>query len=215
VAPGELITIFGVKLADGPGVSAGSVPLPTQLAGTEVQFGDRLLPFLYAGDGQLNVQVPYDIPVNTQAQLRVRRGDALSVPQAVTVAPAQPAIFTTNQTGSGQGAIVNAITNKVADASAPVHAGEFVTIYCNGLGPVNPQVDPGAAATGPTPTVQEVTATIGGQKATVQYAGLAPGYPGLYQVNAMVPNGVTPGDQVPVTLTVAGQTSPPVTIAVQ
>jgi uncharacterized protein (TIGR03437 family) len=80
---------------------------------------------------------------------------------------------------------------------------------------VNPPAPLGAAASGPTPTVQPVTATIGGQSATVNYAGLTPGFPGLYQVNAVVPNGIAPGSQVPVILMTAGQTSPVVTIAVR
>jgi uncharacterized protein (TIGR03437 family) len=213
VAPGELITIFGTTLSDGSGTPAGAIPFPTQLAGAQVQLGNRLLPVLYASDTQLNVQVPYDIPVNTQVQLSVAHGDALSVPQQLTVAQAEPAIFTVNQTGTGQGAIVDG--TQVADQNAPAHVGDIIVIYCNGLGPVNPPIPPGTAATGATPTVQTVTTTIGGLPATVNYAGLSPGSPGLYQVNAIVPSGVSPGGQVPVTLTVAGQTSPPVTIAVQ
>ena len=60
-----------------------------------------------------------------------------------------------------------------------------------------------------------VTLTIGGVNAQVQFAGLAPFFTGLYQVNAVVPNGVQPGNAVPVVLNVAGQSSTPVTMAVQ
>jgi uncharacterized protein (TIGR03437 family) len=49
----------------------------------------------------------------------------------------------------------------------------------------------------------------------VNFAGLAPGYPDLYQVNAVVPSGVQPGPAVQVVLNVAGQTSPTVTMVVQ
>jgi len=85
-----------------------------------------------------------------------------------------------------------------------------------GLGAVTPTVPAGA----PTPlspyfqTVNPVTVTIGGQSAQVLFAGLTPQYAGLYQVNAIVPSGVTPGGAVQVVLQVAGQTSPPVTMAV-
>lgn len=215
LSPGELVSIFGSKLADGPAVSSSSLPIPNQLGGASVRLGDRDLPILYASDSQLNVQIPYDIPVNFESQVIVKRGDALSIPLTVIVAPAQPGIYTTKRDGSGQGAIFNGITNVLADSSAPAHAGDIIIIYCNGLGPVDPVIASGVAVTGPTPTKQTVTALIGGQPALVQYAGLAPGFPGLYQVNLVVPGGTGTGDQIAITLSVAGQTSPPATIAVR
>jgi len=64
--------------------------------------------------------------------------------------------------------------------------------------------------------VNAVTVTIGGVSEAAEFAGLAPGYPDLYQVNAVVPAGVQPGNSVPVVLTVAGQSSPAVvTIVVE
>jgi uncharacterized protein (TIGR03437 family) len=215
VAPGSLVTIFGNKLSNGSGGQTGQQPFPSDLGGTEVLLGGVALPLLYASDGQINAQAPYDLPLNVPTQLVVRRGDAISIPQPVSVAPSQPAIFTTDQSGHGQGAIVNGITNQLADGRAPVTAGDVVTIYCTGLGAVNPPVATGSAATGPTPTVETVTAQIGGQSASVIYAGLAPGFAGLYQVNAIVPSGVQTGAQVPVVVSTSGLSSPPVTIAVR
>jgi len=98
------------------------------------------------------------------------------------------------------------------------HAGDIVIIYCNGLGAVNPAIPTGTPAPtgGPlSQTNNPVTITIGGITATVNFAGLAPGYPDLYQVNAVVPSGVQPGPAVQVVLNVAGQTSPTVTMVVQ
>jgi uncharacterized protein (TIGR03437 family) len=215
VAPGSLLTIFGSKLATGSTGQAGQQPYPSDLGGTEVLLGGKSLPLLYASDGQINAQAPYDLPLNVPTQIVVQRSGALSVPQTVSVAPAQPAVFTKDQSGHGQGVIVNGITNQLADGGAPVKAGDIVVIYCTGLGAVNPSQAPGTAATGPTPTVQPVSVTIGGQNASVAYAGLTPGYAGLYQVNATVPDGVTAGSAVPVVLSTAGQTSPPVTIVVR
>jgi len=63
--------------------------------------------------------------------------------------------------------------------------------------------------------VNPVTVTIGGVDAAVLFAGLAPGFAGLYQLNVVVPGGVSAGDAVPVVVSVAGQASPPVTLAVQ
>jgi uncharacterized protein (TIGR03437 family) len=64
-------------------------------------------------------------------------------------------------------------------------------------------------------TVNPVTATIGGVAADVIFAGLTPGFSGLYQVNMTVPNGVKPGGAVPLVLAVAGITSQPVSMAIR
>jgi uncharacterized protein (TIGR03437 family) len=64
-------------------------------------------------------------------------------------------------------------------------------------------------------TSNQVTLTIGGREATVLFAGLAPDFAGLYQVNALVPEGVEKDPEVPVLLTLAGQPSPVVTVPVQ
>jgi uncharacterized protein (TIGR03437 family) len=215
IAPGSLISIYGSNLADGSG-PAGTLPLPGQLNGAQVMLGNQTVPLLYTSAGQMNVQVPFNVPVNSQFQMTVQRDNVLSVPESLVIAAAQPGIFTTNQQGTGQGVIVN-LNNVVVDGNAPAAAGDVVVIYCTGLGQVSPTV----AAGQPTPlspyfqTVNPVTVTIGGKNAGVLFAGLTPQYAGLYQVNVTVPAGVTPGNSVPVVLQVAGQTSPPVTIAVK
>jgi uncharacterized protein (TIGR03437 family) len=220
IAPGGLITIYGQNLADGVGQSNG-LPLPEQLNGTQVLLGNQRLPILYTNPGQLNVQVPYGVPVNTQYQLTVQRGDVLSVPQPLIVAQAQPGIFTVNQQGTGQGSIVRSDGVTLAQPGTPASIGETVVIYCTGLGTVTPTVPEGVPAPIPPPlskTDNPVTVTIGGEVATVNFSGLTPGNPGLYQINAVVPSGIVTGDAVPVVISVAGQTSPidpPVTMAVK
>lgn len=219
VAPGSLVTFKGDQLAvTGPGQVGSGVPLPDKLNGTEVRLAGRSLPLLYAEAGQINAQLPFDLPPNTQHHLVVYRSDAvLSVPEAITIAPAKPAVFTVNQSGSGQGTIVNGVTNVVADAGHPVKEGDVITIYCTGLGAVSPTVPEGAPppASPLSNTVNPVTVTVGGAPAQVLYSGLTPGITGLYQVNAVVPSRIEHGDNVVVTITSANQTSAPVTIAVR
>ena len=217
IAPGGLITVYGVNLSDGVGQSK-SLPLPQQLDGTQVLLGNQPLPILYTSTGQLNVQVPYGVPVNTQYQLTVQHGNTLSVPQSLVVAQAQPGIFTVNQQGTGQGSIVKSDQVTLAQPGTPASIGEMIVIYCTGLGAVTPAVKEGSPAPTTPPlstTVNQVTVTIGGTTAQVAFSGLTPGYAGLYQVNAVVPSGISTGDAVPVVLSVAGQTSPAVTIAVR
>jgi adhesin/invasin len=210
------VTIYGQNLADGSGAASGPA-LPMQLKGARVRFGDKDAPLSYAAAGQLNAQIPYDIPINTQYQILVQHGDALSVPESLLVVPAQPGIFTSNQQGTGQGVIVKSDQTTLAQPGTPANAGETVVIYCTGLGTVSPPVTAGAPAPSSpaATTVNPVAVTIGGKTAQVQFAGLTPGFAGLYQVNAVVPSDAPPGDAVPVTLQVAGQISPPVTMAVQ
>jgi uncharacterized protein (TIGR03437 family) len=82
---------------------------------------------------------------------------------------------------------------------------------------VNPPVPDGSAAPSSplSNTANPVTATIGEKPAPVFFAGLAPGFAGLYQVNVTVPQGIASGSSVPVVLTVAGASSAPVTVAIQ
>ena len=178
--------------------------------------GGRQLPLLYSSDGQLNAQLPFGLAVNTQLQLQVQRGVTLSLPQPLTVASAQPGIFSTDsESGQGQGAIFS-VANVLVDGNAPAAVGDTVVIYCTGLGDVSPAIPAGSAAPASplSHTVNTVTATIGGLPATVMFSGLSPGFAGLYQVNAVVPAGVATGSSVPVVISVAGQTSPAVTLAV-
>ncbi|MFN0102864.1 MAG: BACON domain-containing protein [Bryobacteraceae bacterium] len=205
IAPGSLITLYGTKLAD------------ATLNGTEVRLGDQILPPLFISEGQLNAQVPYNVTVDTQHQIWVKRGDAIGVVETVTVSVAQPGIFTKSLRGTGQGAIVKQDGVTLAEPGTPARRGEVVVIYCSGLGPVTPAVKEGLPAPSSplSGVVNPVTVTIGGQQAQVNFAGLAPGFSGLYQINAVVPAGAPTGDAVDVVIEVAAQRSRAVTIAVQ
>jgi len=114
-APGTLMAIFGASLASSTAI-ATTLPLPTQLAGTEVIIGGVTMPLLYAGSGQINAMVPFTLSSATTQQLIVQSGTTLSVPESATIAPGTPGTFTVNGSGSGQ-AIVIAINadGSVAD----------------------------------------------------------------------------------------------------
>ena len=201
---------IGERLADG--IAAGGVPRDTLLNGTLVALGGVALPLLYVSPSQINAIVPYGLPINTALPMVVQRGTSLTVPVSIPIAPAQPAVFTTASSGVGQGHIYVSGTT-LAGSGNPARPGDTVVIFCAGLGAVDQRVD--AASPAPVAnTLARATVTIGGKDASVAYSGLAPGFTGLYQINAVVPDGVTPGSEVPVIITIAGQVSPPVTIAV-
>jgi uncharacterized protein (TIGR03437 family) len=144
--------------------------------------------------------------------LVVQRANAISVPVPVTVFSASPSIASTSGTGSGQGhvyVIGPSGIETLANQNAPATAGNPVVIYCVGLGATTPVVAAGAITpSSPFSTATApVTVTFGTQTVTAGFAGLTPGLAGLYQVNVNVPPGVTPGNQVPVTISVGGKSS--------
>ena len=219
LAPGGFASIFGENLAT-TAMLAGKLPLSTQLAGAQAFIAGRLAPIQYASGGQLNVLIPFDLAPNSTQQLIVVQGSAYSTPEPLIIAPAQPAVFTQDQSGKGAGAITVVKANGdqfPAGASHPASIGDTLVIYCAGLGAVAPAVATGSAAPGspPAKTSNMVTVTIGGQPAPVAFAGLTPTYAGLYQVNVTVPSGITAGPNVPVIITAASLSSPPVTVAIQ
>jgi uncharacterized protein (TIGR03437 family) len=220
-SPGELVSIFGSNLADGV-EAATQLPLPTQMQSAFILLGSQTMPLLYVSPTQINAVVPYGSAGGTAQQAVARHGSSLSVPQRVPLAAADPAFFTTNASGQGQGHIYvipppKYDTQILAGSSTPATAGDILTMYCTGLGAVNQPVTAGSAAPSQplAYTVGTVTVSIGGQPAKVSFAGLAPGFAGLYQINATVPSGVPTGNQIPVVIMVDGISSPVVTIAVQ
>jgi uncharacterized protein (TIGR03437 family) len=221
LAPGALVSVFGRKLAAATG-GASSLPLPTTLNGSVLSVGGIDSPLIFASDGQINAQLPAELPPNSRTQVIVRlrkagASEILSVPETVTLAAVQPAIFTTNQQGTGQGAIRDE-QDRLVDASAPVAAGSVVQVYCTGLGATSPAVASGQAAPAVEPlarVVAPVEARIGGQTAPVLFAGLAPGFAGLHQVNVQIPPGVTPGPAVELVLWQSGVPSNTVTLAIR
>jgi uncharacterized protein (TIGR03437 family) len=229
LAPGSYVSIQGSNFA--PGLTmAGTLPLPTTLNGMQVILAGRQLALRSTSDGQINAIIPYDVLPNATHQMIVQRGTAASVPEPVTVAAAQPAIFTQDGSGMGPGIVVDTQadgTQFLVTADNPASAGDTLVIYCSGLGPVDPPVAAGDVIAPDSPgsqTTNPVTVTIGGVPATVQFAGIAPfsfvgpdslDFAGLYQVSVTLPDGVTPAPDTPIVVTVAGQDSPPVTVATQ
>jgi uncharacterized protein (TIGR03437 family) len=220
VAPGELISIFGNNLGPSNPTEASSLPFTTSLAGTRVLLGGQPLPLQFAGAGQINAVVSFATPINGLQQLVIEQNNVYSLPETVIVAAANPAVFTQSQSGQGPGVMDISEPNGTqfqASASQPASAGDVLIIYCAGLGQVSPAVadGEGAPSSPPSRTVAPVSVTIGGQPAQVQFAGLSPGYAGLYQVNVVVPAGVAPGMNVPVVITAAGFPSPPVSVGIR
>jgi len=215
LAPGSIVSVFGQNLA-GATSGAPSLPLPTTLAGATLQVGGTEAPLFFTSSGQINAQLPYDLTAGSRPQVVVKGAAAVTVPETITIAPARPGIFTLSQNGKGQGAILDT-QGRVVDGVAPAAAGEVVAVYGTGLGVTQPTALSGQAApvNPPSLVTVPVTATVGGLPATVQFAGLAPGFVGLYQVNVQIPAGVPAAAAVPLVLLQDGVPSNVVTLALR
>jgi uncharacterized protein (TIGR03437 family) len=175
-----------------------------------VQIDGIAAPLVYVSPLQINAQVPWEAMPGGATLTVTHAGVAAS--QTVTIAAAGPAIFTLY--GSQEAAARNQ-DYSVNSQDNPAAAGQAILLFGTGLGAVSPAVPTGVAASAdPLSWVTaKVTATVGGAPADVLFAGMAPGFAGLWQVNVALPAGVS--GAAPVIVTVAGVASNTVTVWVE
>jgi uncharacterized protein (TIGR03437 family) len=196
-SPGIFMSIYGGGFADNPSQAPGA-PLPTALAGTSVEIIDNgqngqviNAPLFFVAPGQINAQMPFNVVGPLQVQIRTSRG--VSDPVSIGLLVSTPKLFTTTLNGLGQAIALHADYSLVSAAS-PAHHNETIILYLTGLGAVSPSLPAGAGGGDGSPgnplnaVVTTPTATVAGLPATVAWAGLAPYYPGLYQLNVQLPN---------------------------
>jgi uncharacterized protein (TIGR03437 family) len=219
IAPGEVLTVFGTNLGPAtiqkPAVTAGQVD--TIAGGTRLLFDGIAAPMIYSVSGQAAAVVPFTLQGHSTTQLQVESNGTRSAAITVPVASASPAIFTTSQSGKGQGAILNQ-DGSLNALSTPAASASTIVIYATGGGILSPAATDGSLAQSPFGKLsQPYSVRIGGLPAAVTYAGAAPGIiEGVIQINAVVPNGITPNSTVPIDITIGGVTSPAgVTVAVR
>lgn len=203
VSPGALASIFGSNfIGTGQSGVAQTLPLPDSLGGVSVSVNGRAAPVLYVNTGQINFQIPWETAPGP-ATLTVSSNGIKSASMNVTVLAAAPGLFF-----MGSHAIVQNSDFSLNSSGNPAKAGDPIVAYLTGAGAVSPTVADGAPASSTTlsKVTSAVTATIGSQTAEVPFAGLAPGFVGLWQVNVVVPAGVTQGD-FPLVVSVGGQSS--------
>jgi uncharacterized protein (TIGR03437 family) len=227
VAPGSIVAVFGANLNDGSTTLSSSFGadgrLVTTLGGSQVLINGTPVPLFYSTHGQLAIQMPTDL-TGSSATVQIKVGNQTSETQTVVVAPLSPGIFTLNQQGTGQGAILIANTAiLVAPAgsvpgreSRPARRGDFISIFCTGLGDVTNRPPTGAPpASGViSETIAPTTVTIGGVTVPASFSGLT-AFVGLSQVNVQIPEGAPTGDAVEIVIHVGNQNSNPATTAIQ
>lgn len=222
VAPGEIITIYGILM--GPAdiktleLTADRTGITDSLANTRVLFDGQPSPMIYTTEKQISAIVPYELQGKTTAKLKVEYQGAQSDEVDVAVAPTAPAIFTQNASGTGLGAVLNQ-DNSLNGATNAAQRNSIIQIFATGGGQTTPPGQTGKLAGTPLPQYPagRVTVRINNVDAPVVYSGAAPGLiQGLIQINARVPATAPIGAAVPIVVRINNVDSPAgVTIAVR
>jgi uncharacterized protein (TIGR03437 family) len=228
VAPGAIVSIFGTNFISQLTVPPSTPgPLPTSLGGASVTFDGVPAPLFFVAPGQINAQVPYGVSGST-ATVQVSTPAGTSNTETINITPQSPAIFTTDQTGFGQGVVVFANSTTIVGPVVsgrdwrPGKAGDTITIYINGLGAVDPPINDGwnscdlsicapdfsnlklrTTTVRPVVKIGNVTVPDG----NILYSGLTPLFAGLYQINVTIPDGITPANNVPVVVQMGNTTT--------
>jgi uncharacterized protein (TIGR03437 family) len=194
LAPGCWAVIFGTGLAQSP-ATAPSVPLPTTLGGVSVTVAGVAAPLAYVSPTQVNILIPFEVPLpafGAETAVVVSSGGVPSNSYGIPLNRDAPAIFTLNAQGTGSAIVLNPsfqLVNRVAPA-------DYIILYAAGLGPTDPPVASasGASSGGPLSyVVDQLEVYVGEQQlspSAILFAGLAPGFPGVYQLNLQVPAGL-------------------------
>jgi uncharacterized protein (TIGR03437 family) len=223
---------------------AGTPQLPGSLGGYSVLFNGIAAPMRFVTgsgnstsgfSGQINAQVPWEVqpgPVTVVVRNQSSQAALESAPVQITAAQVSPALFTLDS-GVGRVLAVNVKSDPASDVvngsiaqpensipglpTQPAKVGGAVILYANGLGPVTPAGSTGEPGGSQLHNVvNRVRLFIGAVEAQVLFAGLAPEFAGVNQINAVIPEGVAPGDKVAIRIEQAGAVSVPgVTIAIR
>ncbi|MGA2215595.1 MAG: IPT/TIG domain-containing protein, partial [Bryobacteraceae bacterium] len=191
--PAPLSVVNAASLAAGP-IAPGEIITvfgsSFSATATKLLFGSTEATLFYSSATQINALAPAGLPANSNSMLSVVVNGTSVAETSTLVASAAPGIFTTAR-GTGQAAAVNYPGGSLNSASNPAPCGTIVSLYATGQG----------ASSG------QATLTVGGYQAQLWYAGPAPGFPGLMQINAQIPCGfLAPGIQ-PVVLSIGGASS--------
>jgi uncharacterized protein (TIGR03437 family) len=174
------------------------------LGRTQVLFDGYPGTILAVTPTQINAIVPEGVTVPTTVSIQVEVDATSSLSVTLPMAPAAPALWTSDLSGSGQAAIVNH-DGSINSASNPAARGSVVSLYGTGLGILSLPMESGGYSpvlpdgaltiSTPYPMPQAlVTVTIGGQPAAVSYAGAAPfQVNGAFQINVQIPAAIPSG----------------------
>ncbi len=206
IAPNQIVTVFGQNLGSlaGNQTTSGGGGYFEDPIGITAQIGSSRAPVLFARHDQVNLVAPAFLEGPTATfTIQTFAGTAsIEIPVAVS----NPGLFTLNGTGVGPAAALNQDAS-INTAQNPAAPGSVVVLYGTGEGATSPIRSDGPAVAPLPKPILPVAVAIGGRSAEVLYAGAAPGFIGLFQINAVVPDETPANEATPVVVTVGPNSS--------
>lgn len=230
LAPGELITLFGTGFTTTTAAAQGGQAFVDSLGGVSVTINNIPCPVYAVSPTQISAIVPYAVASNQTglANIQVSNGNSVSNVVQMYLTDTAPGAFSQETSpilmtqsgqpsidGIGYAAALHVNTNQLVTPDDPAQSGEYISVFLTGLGPVYPTVSDGALgpanplswadvyqAQNLSVTFSDFAIQSAGNPAVIEYAGLAPYFAGLYQINVQVPSGVLgDGDDVEIEFT--------------
>lgn len=224
VAPDSWAAAFGTAIArSGPATATldATGQWPTVLAGTTIQVNGQTAELLYVSPGQIDFLVPDGTVFGSLSVVITDVASGATLTSSVLVENTAPAIYSSNAAGTGPGAILNGVTYAPAPflVVTPQNGGSDLrtrlAVYCSGVRWAgNPTHDATLTNASAYVTASGLDTSGNQYHFTVEYAGAAPGFLGLDQVNIVLPAQLDGAGTVSLTIAAAGTASNVVTFAV-
>lgn len=207
ISAGQITTLFGAGMGPGVGVQPGldtSGRLPTFAGNAVVLMGGAPSPLFFVRGDQINAQAPMSIAGRGQVDVVVVHDGTVTNSFQIPVREATPALFGFSD-GSNRIIALNS-DGSINSPANPARRGDFVVLFATGLGPTDPFVEAGVPApSDPLATARlPIRIRFGGAEATPFFAGLAPGFAGLFQLNVFVPDNAPAGAAITVEILAGG-----------
>lgn len=214
VAPGSWAAAFGT-FAGVTATTASTFPLPKTLGGVTVKIDGVDAPLFDVRGTQITFLIPVAAAPGVRPVVITTTGGTVN--GSVRIIASAPGIFVKDTAAPPRGAARNQDGVTENSQAAPARRGEIISLFGTGPGPFAQTVRdgeiPGASPLITTRAMPQVF--IGGVQATVQFSGLNPNAPGLWQLNAVIPNEAFITGRTAVRVFMDGVDSNEVTIFVQ
>lgn len=191
-APNTFVSIYGENLAfvtraiSPDDIRGGE--LPTALGGAGVRVLINLVPanLYYVSPKQINILLPASFDPG-RVTLQVVREGLAGPAVSLMLEPSAPAFFTSD----GRNIVATHADSSLITEVSPARRGEVVVMYATGLGPTAPPAPPNRLPQSASPLTKDFRLMMNGsivESRRVLYAGLTPGFAGLFQINLQIPD---------------------------